>query len=223
MEMMPYHAPEPRGPRPPHRGLLPSFGLGSPKQWRRRLPVLGDATLTLRELTREDAPTLFAQLTPAEVSRFISPPPTSVAGFEAFIRWTHRRRAQGRYVCFGVVPAGQPHAVGLFQIHLDAAGASTAEWGFVLGAAYWGTGVFLAGARRVVDFAFAHMGIERLEARAALPNGRGNGALRKLGAVCARVLPASFQRHGEQLDQALWIIARDHWWAALHTWPSIVH
>ena len=172
-----------------------------PSDWRAGVPALGGRHLTLRELQLEDAPSLFAHLTTEEVARFISPPPTSVEGFEAFIRWTHKRRAQGRYICFGIVPAGQTVAVGLIQIHLDETDTEIAEWGFVLGSAYWGSGLFLAGARRVADFAFAQMGLTRLVAHAAVPNGRGNGALRKLGAVQAGVRRQSFERHGVRLDQ----------------------
>ena len=51
-----------------------------------------------------------------EVTRFISPPPTTLAGFERFIEWTHRERAAGNYVCFGIVPDGYDQAVGLFQV-----------------------------------------------------------------------------------------------------------
>jgi len=104
--------------------------------------------------------------------------------------------------------------VGIFQIKILDADAGTAEWGFALGAAYWGTGLFMAGAHPVVDFAFAQMGVRRLEARACLANGRGNGALRKLGAVPETVLHGSFERHGERLDQALWTIEATAWWAA---------
>ena len=39
-----------------------------------------------------DAASLFALLTTEEVARFISPPPTSVEGFEKFIAWAHRER-----------------------------------------------------------------------------------------------------------------------------------
>ncbi|MDE3153994.1 MAG: GNAT family N-acetyltransferase, partial [Acidobacteriota bacterium] len=56
----------------------------------------------------------------------------------------------------------------------------------------------------------------RLEARAAVRNGRGNGALRKLGAVQEGVLRRSFLRHGEYLDQVLWTILADEW-RAPHT------
>jgi RimJ/RimL family protein N-acetyltransferase len=55
--------------------------------WRQRLPTLSGSVARLRELTLSDAPSLFAMLSTGEVSRFISPPPTSVEGFERFIAW----------------------------------------------------------------------------------------------------------------------------------------
>jgi RimJ/RimL family protein N-acetyltransferase len=134
-----------------------------------------------------------------------------VAGFERFIAWARQRRAEGQYACFAIVPEGQTAPVGMFQIRILDAAQHVAEWGFALGSTYWGTGLFLAGAHAVVDIAFTGMGIERLEARAALPNGRGNGALRKVGAVREAVLHQSFERHGERLDQALWAILRKDW------------
>jgi RimJ/RimL family protein N-acetyltransferase len=75
----------------------------------------------------------------------------------------------------------------------------------------------------VVDFAFDQMGIRRLEARACVANGRGTGALRKVGAVQEAVLPGSFERHGERLDQGLWTLARDDWWAARTVEGGTVH
>ena len=65
--------------------------------WRTALPVMVGEKVTLRELEVSDAPALFAMLTPEEVSRFISPPPTTVEGFEKFITWALTERAAGRY------------------------------------------------------------------------------------------------------------------------------
>ena len=61
--------------------------------WQEHLPVLSGADVELRELRISDAPSLFAMLTSEEVARFISPPPTTVEGFEKFIVWAHRQRA----------------------------------------------------------------------------------------------------------------------------------
>ncbi len=71
-----------------------------------------------------------------------------------------------------------------------------AEWGFALGAEHWGSGVFTDGAELVLDFVFDVIGVHRLEARAALKNGRGNGALQKLGATQEGILHRSFLRKG---------------------------
>jgi RimJ/RimL family protein N-acetyltransferase len=179
--------------------------------WRSQLPVLTGKNVVLRELRASDAPSLFALLTSEEVSRFISPPPTTLDGFERFIAWTLRQRAAGAYVCFAVTIQGQDTAIGIFQIRESEPGFATAEWGFAIGSGFWGAGVFREGARLVLEFAFDVLGVHRLEARAAVQNGRGNGALRKIGAVPEGVLRRSFLRNGQYHDQVLYAIVDDDW------------
>jgi RimJ/RimL family protein N-acetyltransferase len=191
--------------------------------WRQALPVLTGSMVTLRELRLSDAPSLLSMLSTEEVARFISPPPTTVEGFERFIAWTHRERAAGNYVCFAVVPHGMDSAIGIFQVRQLEPGFATAEWGFAIGSAFWGTGVFLDGAKLVVNFAFDVVGTHRLEARAAVANGRGNGALRKVGATQEGILRKSFLRNGEYLDQTLWTILDEDWRRAKSVWGRQVH
>jgi RimJ/RimL family protein N-acetyltransferase len=210
MEQMPYQSHlEP---------TLPPAALSTPAtvttDWRTGLPCLTGNLVSLRELRASDAPALFAALTSEQVSRFISPPPATVNGFERFIAWAIRQRQAGQYVCFAVVPHGSDIAIGIFQVRSLEPAFGTAEWGFALASEFWGAGIFMDGAKLVVDFAFDVLGVHRLEARAALKNGRGNGALRKLGAVQEGVLRRSFLRNGEYLDQALWTILQDEWFEA---------
>ena len=179
--------------------------------WRDRLPVLSGKQVTLRELRTSDAASLFAMLTTEEVSRFISPPPTTVEGFERFIAWTLRQRAAGAYACFAITLKDFDTAIGIFQIRETEPGFETAEWGFALGSAFWGTGVFQEGANPMLDFTFETLNIHRLEARAAVQNGRGNGALHKVGAVQEGVLRKSFLRNGVYLDQVLYAIVKEDW------------
>jgi ribosomal-protein-alanine N-acetyltransferase len=223
METMPYRPARAARTECDSVAALPALTTSCDADWRAGLPVLRGLGLTLRELTAADAPSLAAQLTTEQVTRFISPPPTSVIGFERFISWTHRERAAGRYACFAVVPDGETAAVGLFQIRRLDGREGVAEWGFILGETYWGTGIFLAGAQRIVDFAFETMGLQRLEARASTANGRGNGALAKLGAIREAVLRQSFERHGRWHDQALWGILRDEWHVVRRGPTAVVH
>ena len=208
MEKMPYRD---SGVPTVHAALAGTYGVTTTTDWRQSLPVLTGTMVTLRELRLSDAPSLLAMLSTEEVSRFISPPPTSVEGFERFIAWTHRERIAGNYVCFAIVPHGMDTAIGIFQVRQLEPGFATAEWGFAIGSAFWGSGAFMDGAKMVVDFAFDVIGAHRLEARAAVANGRGNGALRKVGAVQEGVLRKSFLRNGEYLDQTLWTILDDEW------------
>ena len=191
--------------------------------WRRGLPALTSGRVTIRDLRMSDAPSLFTMLASHEVARFISPPPGTVEGFERFIEWTHHRRDEGSYICFAIVPAGYDDAVGIIQVRQMDLGWDTAEWGFAIGAPFWGTGAFLESARLVVDFVFGTIGVHRLEARAAIRNGRGNGALGKLGAVREGLLRKSFLRDGEYLDQVLWSIVREDWMQSKAVWSDRVH
>ena len=192
--------------------------------WRSGLPVLATAAFTLRELRISDAASLLAMLTTEEVARFISPPPTTVEGFEKFIAWTHRERLAGNYICFGVVPAGLDHAVGIFQMRSLERGFGSSEWGFALGSPFWGTGLFKEGARLVLNFAVDVVGVQRLEARASVANGRGNGALRKIGAVQEGILRRSFLRNGRYHDQVLWSVLAEDWrLQRIAQQPPVVH
>lgn len=191
--------------------------------WRGGLPTLSGRHVTLRELRVSDAPSLFAMLTTEEITRFISPPPTAVETFKRFILWANREREAGNYLCFAVVPEGMDVAVGLFQVrHLEPT-FGTAEWGFAIGSPFWGTGIFAEAATLVLEFVFDTVGVHRLEARASVRNGRGAGALRKIGAVQEGVLRRAFHRYGQYHDQVLWTIIADEWRAASETLSPRIH
>jgi RimJ/RimL family protein N-acetyltransferase len=189
------------------------FNLEAPDWWV-QVPVLSGPTLRLREVDAQDVDALFELLTDPQVSQYISQPPSSAAGFEGFIEWAHRQREAGTCVCFGVVPHGLEHAIGLFQVRALDSTFQLAEWGFAMGAAFWSTGLFEEAAVLVAQFAFETMGVHRLEARAVVQNGRGNGALQKLGAKGEAVLRKAFNR---EYSQFLWAIVADEWTAPQST------
>jgi RimJ/RimL family protein N-acetyltransferase len=179
--------------------------------WRAGLPTLSGALVTLRELRVEDAASLVELLATDDVSRYISRPPGTTTVLERFIAWTHRERQAGNNLCFAVVPHGMTQPVGIFQVRRIDTEFATAEWGFALGSPFWGTGVFMDGATALLDFIFDEVGVHRLEARAVVHNGRGNGALAKLGAQREGTLRQAFRAGGEYLDQALWTILDSDW------------
>ena len=200
--------------------IAPAFDVDG--DWTTGLPVLKGRKLMLRELVKTDALSLLSMLSTEEVAKFISPPPTTPQGFERFIAWAQRERQAGNQFTFGMVPDGCDHAVGLVQVRAIAPRFSVAEWGFAIGSPFWGTGLFLASARMTLDFAFEHTDVNRLEARAVVQNSRGNGALRKLGAVQEGVLRGSLLKDGKYLDQIMWSILSQDWFQAKAVWTGVV-
>ena len=190
--------------------------------WTTGLPVLKGRRLMLRELVATDSLSLLSMVSTEEVAKFISPPPTTPQGFERFIAWAERERKAGNQFTFGIVPEGCDHAVGLVQVRAIAPRFSVAEWGFAVGSPFWGTGLFLAAARMSLDFAFQKTAVNRLEARAVVQNGRGNGALRKLGAVQEGVLRGSLLKDGKYLDQMMWSILSKDWFQASAVWSAVL-
>ena len=195
----------------PYQDQLRSQAGSLPFDWHFGLPTIGNQKVTLREVREGDASALLAMLTTEEVAEFISPLPRTVDGFVGFIEEARHDRERGHSFCFGVVPEGYDDAMGLFQVRQLEPGFGSAEWGFALGSPFWGTGIFMNGARAVIDFSFGVVGVYRLEARSIASNARGNAALRKIGALQEGILRRSFQRNGRAFDQILWSILKDDW------------
>ncbi len=193
-----------------HRSIDPHLPVQD-LDWRKGLPVLTDGAVTLRELVTTDAAALLEHVAKTAVAQYMPVSPTDLAGFEHFIRWTRIRRRQGRHACFGLVPPGRIAPVGLLQLWSVDASFRTAELGFAVDDCYWGTGLFQAGARLLLDFAFSELRVARLEARAVYVNGRGNGALQKLGATREAVLRAGFQKGNVVEDYVMWSILAQEW------------
>src|SRR5467141_3857331 len=126
MEKMPYRSELDMTPAVASVVAQPAIGHVITSDWRQGLPVLAGSQVVLRELRTTDAASLFALLTTEEVSRFISPPPSTVEGFEKFITWAQRQRAAGTYTCFAVTLKGFDTAIGIFQIRGSEAGFETA-------------------------------------------------------------------------------------------------
>jgi RimJ/RimL family protein N-acetyltransferase len=194
-----------------------------PGDWRQSLPDLSNQVVTLRELRPSDAPFLFSMLATEEVKRYMSPPPSNIEGFERFARWAQAERAAGRYMCYAVIPAGYDTPVGLFQVRQIDPAFTIGEWGAALGSQFWGTGIFEASARLLMDFLFEQLGVHRLEARAAVQNGRANGAARKIGAVPEGVARQGLRCRGQYHDQLMWSILAEDWQQAKLQHRPIVH
>jgi ribosomal-protein-alanine N-acetyltransferase len=181
--------------------------------WTEQLPELHGELTTLREVSTADVYTLFTLFADPAVTTYMAPPPPTLAKFAGFVAWSKEERERGRGLCFGIVPQGMTTAVGILQLRsLDPTAASfSGEWGVVLSAHFWSSGVFLDAANALMEFAFTAMRVERLEARVALRNARANAAVQKLGSrsegTLESVSPGGIPRDPE----VVWALREDDW------------
>ena len=179
-------------------------------RWTDRVPPLHGDLTTLREVAASDVYPLFTLFSDPAVTAYMAPPPPTLAKFAGFVEWSHRQRAEGHGVCFGIVPDGMTAAVGILQVRVDPA-LSGAEWGFVLSTHFWSTGVFSDAANALVEFAFTIMHVERLEARIARRNRRAHAAVQKLGARFESTLASSSPQGIRRDPESVWAL-REHDW-----------
>jgi RimJ/RimL family protein N-acetyltransferase len=190
---------------------LPSTSDVDGRPWTAGLPVLAGELVDIREIITSDASALFDLLSDPRVTQHLASPPPDVRAFEGFIAWAQRERSAGNGVCFGIEPHGLQQAVGLIQVRALEPSFGTSEWGFAIGAAFWGTGVFMDAANLVAQYAFEVLGTRRLEGRAVMKNGRGNGALQKIGATPEASLSRAFRRPNGYDAQLLWTLTHEDW------------
>jgi ribosomal-protein-alanine N-acetyltransferase len=181
------------------------------ERWTDGLPRLRGDLTTLREVAASDVYTLFTLFSDPVVTAYMAPAPPTLAKFAGFVVWSHREREQGHGLCFGIVPDGMTEAVGILQVRSLDSTLSSAEWGFVLSAHFWSTGVFSDAANVLMEFAFKTMHVNRLEARIALRNRRAHAAVQKLGSRFESTLAASSQEGIPRDPESVWTLYEHDW------------
>jgi RimJ/RimL family protein N-acetyltransferase len=179
--------------------------------WRSELPTLTGRTITLREPVPQDLGPLVDLLSLGDATRFGIEEPVNTVGVQELIDRAARERANGTSVTYAITLAGTRTIGGLLQVRQLDPGFEAAEWECTIAPSSRGCGIFMEAARLAGSFAFGTLGTHRLEARVLLQNGRGNGAMRKLGAVQEGVLRRSVRSGGEYFDQVLWSILKEDW------------
>jgi ribosomal-protein-alanine N-acetyltransferase len=186
------------------------------ERWTDQVPQLRGDLTTVREVAASDVYTLFTLFSDPAVTAYMAPPPPTLATFAGFVQWSHEQREQGHGLCLGIVPDGMTAAVGILQLRALDSTLSSAQWGFVLSAHFWATGVFVDAANALLEFAFTTLHVERLEARIAQRNLRARAAVQKLGARSESTLAGSSQTGIPRDPEVVWTLRQDDWRKRTH-------
>ena len=166
--------------------------------------------LLLREVQPSDATAWFRRLSDPEVA-FPQGAElmTSIDEAHDAIRSVREGFRDKRMRRWGIVPPGETETVGttgfntfLLQAAHPGSGEGRAELGYGLARGFWGRGLMSAATAAAVDYAFAALGLHRIEAYGRTDNPRSASALERCG----------FEREGtlreRHFEQGAW---RDYW------------
>ena len=177
-----------------------------------RLPTIECGRLRLRWLTRADVPALYAIFSDPEVARYLTRPPMSEESEASdFLASIERGFAERSLYQWGMEDASDGRVVGTLTLaHVDAA-HRRAEVGFMLARDRWGRGYLTEALPALVRFAFAVLGLHRLEADADPRNVASIRALERVGFRREGYQRERYFQAGEWQDAILFGLLRHEW------------
>ena len=151
------------------------------------LPQLTHERVTLRELTGADAATWYAYLSLPSVHEHTSWNISS-AGDLAHYFATNALQDPGSAVRFAIALRSSDELAGTAGFHTVSTLNRSAELAYDLAPAYWGQGIATAVCEALVEWAFAHVGLVRVQATALESNARSMKVLERCGFECEGLL-----------------------------------
>lgn len=165
----------------------------------------------LRPLEMSDAPAVLKAVheSRVEISRWMDwcRPTYALRDAEDWIRASIDGTAEGTSFQFGIF-AGRRLLGSCGLTNLDHA-AGVANLGYWVRTSAAGQGIAPEAALRVITWAFAHTGLERIEILAALGNRRSQRVAEKIGAVKEGVLRSRIAVFGRRHDAVIYSVIRD--------------
>jgi len=150
-------------------------------------PVLNTTRMTLRQVTRDDQMSIFANFSDAEVSGwFLDRPLEDPKQALEFIDKFQKDFRQGNGITWAITFKGQEKSIGTCgfdAVRRDGVG----ELGFDLSRDQWGSGLMRECLSTILVYGFGKMGLTRVEADILSHNIRARNLLEKLGFQLERV------------------------------------
>jgi len=142
--------------------------------------------LILREFTPDDVPAVLAYQQTPEYRSLRSTDDYTLEDAEAFVArfvgWQLERPRQRFQLAMTL--KSRPDLIGTCGIRMQTGAQRIATIGYELDPEYWGSGYATESARRMIEFGFQDLGLERIEAWCRVDNAASIRVLEKLRLCC---------------------------------------
>jgi ribosomal-protein-alanine N-acetyltransferase len=178
----------------------------------RAFPLLETERLVLRQARQADAPTFLKVAQDDAVMRYYGMEPfTTEAQAVSEIEWQRRVFADGTGIRWVITERGRDLYIGDLGYSEVKARHRRAEIGYKLAPGHWRRGLMTEALAAVLEYGFASMGLNRIEALVDPRNVASVGLLRKLGFVREGVLRDYEYEKGSFIDLIMMSLSRREW------------
>lgn len=169
-------------------------------------PEIHTARLSLRRLTLDDAPAIYAYASDPEVAQFTL---WTAHTDEDFTRKFLTDLTQPTVLSWAIVWRESTEVVGMVFFHSLNRRHGRAELAFNLARRFWKRGIATEAATAVLEFAFQQLMLNRVEATCMRNDLGSRRVLEKLGMTHEGVMRQSHRRHDGFHDMDLFSLLRD--------------
>lgn len=168
--------------------------------------------LLLRPMVYTDAPKIYEYMQDRDIAYNTSliPYPYPVGAAEAWMEQTWEQAASRESYTFAVVLKAEDRMIGSMGIGQNAA-HNRAEIGYWMGKRYWGQGYASEACRRLIQFGFEDLGLNRIQASYFTRNPASRRVMEKAGMRYEGVLRQYVFKWGEYIDLGFCSILRSEW------------
>jgi len=175
--------------------------------------ILQSGNLTLRPFVTDDAEEMFRNWAhDPEVTRYLTwqAHPDSGETRRILDLWVPRY-IEADFYNWGIVYEPEAALIGSISFADSADKSGRAEVGYCIGQPWWGKGIMTEALKMVISFAFAQVGLQRIQAIHNVKNPASGRVMQKAGMQLEGIMRRyMLDNEGDYADHALYAILSDH-------------
>ncbi len=166
--------------------------------------------LILRKMTLDDAQDIFEYAKDEEISKWVTwPAHKSIDDTIQFINFVLDGYKKNKHIGFVAERKEDKKVIGTIGFATFFVDHDKAEIGYTFGAKYWGKGYATEAAKKIIEFGFNELDLNRIQAHVFIPNEASKKVLKKIGMKFEGILKQAFKKNGKYLDLELCAILKE--------------
>lgn len=169
--------------------------------------------LLLRKLRREDTQDYYDRIGSSKaVTRYmLFEPHRDISDSVASIEKTLRRYESGRCYRWGIALPADDRIIGVIELLRFDEEMNSCSFAYMLGEGFWGKGYGTEALRAALNFAFAELKMDSVEADHIAENAASGAVMRKAGMKYQGTAAGKYEKNGALHDAPLYWITAEEW------------